>query len=76
MVELERQEVNIQMEIPDHIVKKWQNIVNTMATLIGVPAGLIMRVVGPDIEVFVSSQTKNNPYHLRGVYIEKFRGRF
>lgn len=51
------------MEIPDHVLKKWQNIVNTMAVLIGVPAGLIMRIDESDIEVLVSSQTKDNPYH-------------
>ena len=34
-----------------------------MAEIIGVPSGLIMRVVDSDIEVFVSSKTENNPYH-------------
>jgi len=49
--------------VPDAIIKKWQNIVDIMAKLIGVPAGLIMRIVDSDIEVFVSSQTSDNPYH-------------
>lgn len=52
-----------QVRIPDHIVQKWQDIVDNMASLIGVPAGLIMRVIEPEIEVFVSSKTPENPYH-------------
>ena len=52
-----------QVEIPDRIVQKWQNIVDNMTNLIGVPAGLIMRIVDPDLEVFVSSKTSDNPYH-------------
>ncbi|MBT3359751.1 MAG: GAF domain-containing protein [Rhodospirillales bacterium] len=33
-----------------------------MAQIVGVPAGLIMRLVEDDIEVLVSSRTENNPY--------------
>ena len=51
-----------QIEIPDTVLNKWQNMVDTMAALINVPAGLIMRIFEPDIEVFVSSQSDNNPY--------------
>ena len=48
----------------DHeLTEEWQQIVDIMAELLNVPAGLIMRVNGPDIEVFVSSQTPENPYH-------------
>lgn len=53
----------IQLDVPDSILGKWQSIVDLMAKLIGVPAGLIMRIAGPDIEVFVSSRSKGNPYH-------------
>ena len=60
---MEKEEKITQVDIPDHILQKWQNIVDNMANLIGVPAGLIMRIVEPDIEVFVSSKTSNNPYH-------------
>ena len=49
--------------IPDPILEKWQKIVNLMAEMLDVPAGLIMRILGPDIHVFVSSKTKGNPYH-------------
>jgi len=49
--------------IPDPILEKWQKIVNLMAEMLDVPAGLIMRILGEDIHVFVSSKTKGNPYH-------------
>ena len=49
--------------IPDPILQKWQKIVNLMAEMLEVPAGLIMRILGEDIHVFVSSATKGNPYH-------------
>ena len=60
---MEKEEKITQVDIPDHILQKWQNIVDNMANLIGVPAGLIMRIVEPDIEVFLSSKTSGNPYH-------------
>jgi len=49
--------------IPDTILEKWQKIVNLMAEMLDVPAGLIMRILGEDIRVFVSSSTEGNPYH-------------
>ena len=52
-----------QIQVPDDITDKWQKICDIMAEIIGVPSGLIMRVVDSDIEVFVSSKTENNPYH-------------
>lgn len=48
--------------IPDAIVEKWQRIVNLMAEMLDVPAGLIMRILGDDIHVFLSSSTEGNPY--------------
>jgi GAF domain-containing protein len=56
-------EKELDLNIPDDIIQKWQNIVDIMARQIGVPSGLIMRIVDSDIEVFVSSQTTDNPYH-------------
>ena len=53
---------NIQIELSEDMTNKWQNIVDIMAKLIGVPAALIMRLVKSDIEVFISSQTDGNPY--------------
>jgi signal transduction histidine kinase len=49
--------------IPETILEKWQFIVNLMAEMLDVPAGLIMRILGEDIQVFVSSSTEGNPYH-------------
>jgi two-component system sensor histidine kinase/response regulator len=49
--------------IPALILEMWQGIVDTMAKLIDVPAGLIMRITGDEIEVLVSSRTEGNPYH-------------
>ena len=58
--------------VPDDTVQKWQNIVNSLADIFQVPAGLIMKVSQKQIEVLVSSETKGNPYkvgaseHLHG----------
>jgi len=55
-------EPTIRLAVPDSFLEKWQSIVDLMAKLVGVPAGRIMRIVGQDIEVFVSSQSHGNPY--------------
>ena len=52
-----------QIDIPDAKLTAWQEIVDTMADIIGIPAGLIMRLNDPDIEVLVSSKGEDNPYH-------------
>ena len=49
--------------IPESILEEWQKIVNLMAEMLDVPAGLIMRILGENIYVFVSSGTEGNPYH-------------
>jgi hypothetical protein len=56
-------EPKIQLAVADSVLEKWQDIVDLMAKLVGVPAGLIMRIAGPEIEVFVSSRTQGNLYH-------------
>jgi len=48
--------------IPDEMLAKWQRVVDLMARIVNVPAGLIMKIDPPQIEVFVSSSTKGNPY--------------
>ncbi len=64
------------ISIPDHLVQKWQRIVNIIAKVIQVPAALIMKVDPPYLEVFCSSDSKNNPYklgyreHWSGLYCE------
>ncbi len=64
------------IEIPQSYISKWQNITDIIADVMNVPVALIMRVEHPHIEVFVSSKTANNPYHvgdseeLPGLYCE------
>ena len=60
---MEAIEQSIPIEIDKDTLKKWQKIVDIMAEVIGIPAGLIMRLVESDIEVFVSSRSDGNPYH-------------
>lgn len=50
------------IEIAPATLEKWQRCVDLMAMVVGVPAGLIMRLDGDDIEVFVSSRSAGNPY--------------
>ena len=58
--------------LPNDITGKWQLIVDTVAGLLGVPAGLVMRARGDNIEVAVASRGEVNPYavgdaeHLAG----------
>lgn len=55
--------VNQQIEVNEETLIRWQNIVDIIAELIGIPAALFLRIVDSDIEVFVSSHSENNPYH-------------
>ncbi len=50
------------LDIPDTMLKKWQNILDVIAQVFDIPSALIMRLVETDIEVFLSSQTQGNPY--------------
>ena len=69
----------LKIEVPTDVLENWQEIVNILAEMIGIPAALIMRFADPDIEVFVSSNSKGNPYHPgdketlygSGLYCEK-----
>lgn len=54
---------NKPFEVDEPTLRKWQELANTLASIAGVPAGLIMRVSWPEIEVFVSSRTEGNPYN-------------
>lgn len=47
-------------EISEELQKKWQQIVDLAAKIIGVPSGLITRFTEKQLEVFISSQTENN----------------
>lgn len=44
------------------VLNEWQNIIDTAAGVFGVPAGLITRVDGDQIELFHSSHTEGTPY--------------
>ena len=50
------------IQVPSEIVRKWQEIVDLTAEIMHVPSALIMRVEPPNIKVFVSSGTQENPY--------------
>jgi hypothetical protein len=50
------------IKIPEATRKNWQDIIDIMAKLAGIPAGLIMRINDENIEVFLASNSKNNPY--------------
>jgi len=50
--------------VPKNIIDSWQEIVNILAEVTQVPAALIMRLNAPQIEVFVSSHSRDNPYHV------------
>ncbi len=51
-----------QYDIPEKYMKEWQNIVDILASVMDIPAGLIMRIVKSEIEVFISSRSEGNPY--------------
>lgn len=53
--------------IADEImVNKWQSIIDIVAEILEVPAGLIMRITQESMKVFVKSSTPENPYQVGG----------
>ncbi|HRR33089.1 MAG TPA: GAF domain-containing protein [Kiritimatiellia bacterium] len=54
---------DVTMVIPDNIMGHWQEIINLVTQIVRVPAALIMRFCGNDIEVLVANRNKENPYH-------------
>jgi transcriptional regulator with GAF, ATPase, and Fis domain len=69
----------IHFEVPESILNSWQEIVDILAEIGGIPAALIMRLQDQDIEVFVTSRSAGNPYKKgsrenvwgSGLYCEK-----
>ena len=59
----ERSKQPSEVDVSDELLALWQRLVDTMADLAGIPAGLIMRITQEDIEVCVASHTDGNPYH-------------
>jgi transcriptional regulator with GAF, ATPase, and Fis domain len=51
------------LEVPPKLLEKWQKITDILAEMLAVPAGLIMRCQGDEIEVLVASASPGNPYH-------------
>ena len=51
-------------DIPQNFISKWQNIVDILAKIIGIPSALIMKVENEHMEVFISSKSENNPYQV------------
>ena len=48
--------------IPEVMLAKWQRVVDILARLLDVPAGLIMKRAPPEHRVFISSRSQGNPY--------------
>ena len=51
-------------DIPEETIREWQDIVELIVRLSGARSRLVMRVIEDSIQVFVSSRTENNPYHV------------
>lgn len=49
-------------EVPAKLIRRWQCVIDDMARIFEVPAGLIMRVWPSQIEVLVASVGSSNPY--------------
>lgn len=50
----------------EEIINKWQRIIDTTAKIFDIPAGLIMKISEDHMEVFLKSNTENNPYSPNG----------
>ena len=50
--------------IPEETIANWQRIIDLIAKLADVPAGLVMRTMAPRHAVLVTSQTEDNPYEV------------
>ena len=57
---------NDKPEIEPEIIKRWQRIINLIAKILEVPAGLIMQAKEDSISVLLKSQNPENPYSEGG----------
>ena len=69
-------------EISEKIRGKWQELLDTLAKIVDVPSGLVMKLHEDSIEVLLKSNTDGNPYQvgekaelLHGLYCENVMGR-
>lgn len=51
-------------QVTTEFLQKWQEMTDLLAALINVPAVLIMRYEQSSLEVFLSSNSPGNPYHV------------
>ncbi len=58
--------------IPVDFIEKWQSITDLIADIFYVPAALIMKAENEIMEVFISSNSENNPYNAGDT--EKWHG--
>jgi two-component sensor histidine kinase len=49
-------------DIPEKLIEKWQKIVDLVASIMGVPSGLVTRLTEDSLEIVVASRTAGNPY--------------
>lgn len=63
-------------QIPYWLQEKWQNFANAIADLFNIPAAVIMKLDEKELEVYLASDTKDNPFvpgshrDLSGSYCE------
>src|SRR5512132_3541901 len=50
------------LEIPQDMIRKWQEIMDLLAEIMRVPAALIVKFEPPELVVLVSSESDGNPY--------------
>ena len=53
---------NPEIQLPSEVIRKWQEIVDLLAEIMHVPSALVMKFEPPNITVFLSSESKGNPY--------------
>jgi len=51
-------------DIPEEVLKKWQEIADLLAELLSIPSALIMKTENEFMEVYISSNSEDNPYHV------------
>lgn len=49
-------------KLTEDVLVEWQKLLDETAEILAVPAGLITRVEGNEIEILLSSETEGNPY--------------
>jgi len=68
--------MKIPEQMPQWMLDKWQGIADLLAETLSIPAALIMRAANQEMEVFITSNSENNPYHVgdkedwHGLYCE------